>query len=182
VVLALSGWLLALQPAQIDDRATYEVERQFTDPASGLDVIVSLTPSAVGLNGLRVEVEAPQDGITNLVVVFIPPAGSEAPGIEQPIPLNGAGTAVLDREVGLPFDVPGTWTMQLSGSTETGSVTDARTPFPVSGDADGEIEPDTGTGEQDEPEDTDGSDDTTPADTPTVITVEVDIDGDIDGD
>jgi hypothetical protein len=35
VVLALSGWLLALQPAQIDDRVTYEVERQFADPASG---------------------------------------------------------------------------------------------------------------------------------------------------
>jgi copper transport protein len=178
VVLALSGWLLALQPAQIDDRATYEVERQFTDPASGLDVIVSLTPSAVGLNGLRVEVEAPQDGITNLVVAFIPPAGSGAPGIEQPVPLSGAGTAVLDRDVGLPFDVPGTWTMQLSGSTETGSVTDARTPFPVTGD--GEIAPETDTdtdnGEQDEPEDTDGSDGTVPEDSPTVITVEVDID------
>jgi copper transport protein len=175
VVLALSGWLLALQPAQIDDRATYEVERQFTDPASGLDVIVSLTPSAVGLNGLRVEVEAPQEGISNLVVAFIPPTGSEAPGIEQTIPLTGAGTAVLDREVGLPFDVPGTWTMQLSGSTATGAVTDARTPFPVTGDGDDGISPDV-TG-------TDETVTTDPVETPPVVTVEIDIgNGDNTGD
>jgi hypothetical protein len=87
VVLALSGWMLALSPARIDDSVTYAVSRQFNDTASGLEVVVRVTPSEVGLNGLRVEVEAPQEGISNLMVSFIPPEGAPARGIEQPIEL-----------------------------------------------------------------------------------------------
>lgn len=136
VVLALSGWLLALSPAGIDDRETYPVERQFTDTTSGLDVIVSVRPAEAGLNGLRVEVDAPQEGVTNLVVEFVPPADSEARGIEQPIPLTGAGTSVLAVDDGIPLDVPGTWRMLLSGVTEQGTVTDAETTFTVGGDTD----------------------------------------------
>lgn len=134
VVLALSGWLLALNPAGIDDRPTYAVERQFTDPSSGLDVTVFVTPSVAGLNGIRVEVRAPEEGVSNLSVTFLPPEGSEARGIEQPIPLTGVGTAVLDASVGLPFDVPGQWTMQLTGVTPGGTLTGATTSFPVGGD------------------------------------------------
>lgn len=133
IVLALSAWLLALVPAGIDDRPAYAVERQFTDPTSGLDVTVFVTPSAVGLNGIRVEVNAPAEGITNLSVAFLPPEGSGARGIEQPIPLTGAGTAVLDTEDGLPFDVGGAWTMQLTGVTPGGMLTGATTGFPVGG-------------------------------------------------
>lgn len=178
VVLALSGWLLALQPARIDDRVAYEVERQFTDATSGLDVVVSLTPSAVGLNGLRVEVESPAEGITNLVVAFVPPTDSGAPGIEQAIPLTGAGTAILGADVGLPFDVAGTWTMLLTGSTQTGQVTEASTPFPVTGDV-LTVEP----SDEDQEDDQDGDgagdgdgDGTDPATTPPVVTIEVDVD------
>ncbi|MEX2627698.1 MAG: CopD family protein [Ilumatobacteraceae bacterium] len=135
VVLALSGWLLALSPAGIDDRETYPVERQFTDTTSGLDVIVSVRPAEAGLNGLRVEVEAPQEGVTNLVVEFVPPADRGARGIEQPIPLTGAGTSVLAVDDGIPLDVPGTWRILLSGVTEQGTVTDAETTFTVGGEA-----------------------------------------------
>lgn len=134
VVLALSGWLLALSPAGIDDRVTYPVERQFADEAAGLDVIVSVTPAQTGLNGLRVEVEAPQEGLSNLVVVLLPPADTDARGIEQPIPLSGAGTSVLAADEGIPLDVPGTWRMQLSAVTELGSVTEAERTFPVGGE------------------------------------------------
>jgi copper transport protein len=131
VVLALSGWLLALPPAQFDDRPTYAVERVFTDPASGLDVSVFVGPSAVGLNGIRVEVRSPAEGISNLSVAFLPPPEAEARGIEQPIPLTGAGTAVLDQADGLPFDTAGQWTMQLTGVTPAGTLTGATTTFPV---------------------------------------------------
>lgn len=134
IVLALSGWLLALNPAGIDDRPTYAIERQFTDPSSGLDVTVFVTPSVAGLNGIRVEVRAPEEGVSNLSVTFLPPEGSEARGIEQPIPLTGVGTAVLDTSVGLPFDVPGQWTMQLTGVTPGGTLTGATTSFQVGGD------------------------------------------------
>jgi copper transport protein len=176
IVLALSGWLLALQPAQIDDRVTYAVERQFTDETTGLDVVVSLTPSAVGLNGLRVEVESPQEGITNLVVAFLPPANSGAPGIEQAIPLTGAGTSVLDAEVGLPFDVGGTWTMSLTGTTESGTISDATRPFPVTGD---ESALDPGDGDDvDDGDDGDTPEGTDPAESPPVVTIEIDLEND----
>lgn len=185
VVLAFSGWLLALQPAQIDDRAGYAIERQFTDTESGLDVIVSVTPARTGLNGLRVEVNAPQDGISNLVVAFIPPAESGVDGIEQPIPLTTAGTAVLDTDVGLPFSVPGTWRMEVTGATRTG-VSEAQTSFTVTGDEiDLELTPGgatTGDGTTDDgtaPSDDDTTDD--PADSPTVITIDIDDDDDDDG-
>lgn len=135
VVLALSSWLLALGPAGIDDRPSYEIERRFTDPVSGLDMTVYLTPSQTGLNGLRVEVDAPADGIANLNIAFLPPEGIAARGIDQPIPLIGAGTAILDTPDGLPFDVPGQWTMQVSGITQAGSLAGATTSFEVTGDA-----------------------------------------------
>lgn len=135
VVLALSSWLLALGPAGIDDRPSYEIERRFTDPVSGLDMTVYLTPSQTGLNGLRVEVDAPADGIANLNIAFLPPEGIPARGIDQPIPLIGAGTAILDTADGLPFDVPGQWTMQVSGITQAGSLAGATTSFEVGGDA-----------------------------------------------
>lgn len=135
VVLALSGWLLALQPAGIDDRITYPVERLFNDDTSGLEVIVSITPARVGPNGLRVEVETPPEGISNLVVTLLPPEDVPARGIEQTIPLSGAGTAVLEAVDGVPLDVPGTWTMQLSGVTTQGTLTAATSSFTVGGEA-----------------------------------------------
>jgi copper transport protein len=131
VVLALSGWLLGLTPPQIEPRVTYAVERQFVDRSSELDVRVLIRPSQVGLNGIRVEVLAPALGISDLRLVFLPPEGTEARIIEQAIPLNGAGVAVLDAADGLPFDVAGQWTLQVSGITRAGTLTDASTTFTV---------------------------------------------------
>jgi copper transport protein len=179
LVLALSGWMLALTPAQVGDDITYQVNRPFVDAASGLDVMVRITPAEVGLNGLRVEVESPQEGISNLRVSFIPPEGSMARGIEQPIPASGAGTWVLDQSVGIPFDEPGTWTLQLTGVTDTGTITGATTTFPVTGEASvepgtgtgvpGTGEPDTGVPGTGEPDDT-GQPGT---DEPSIITIEI---------
>jgi copper transport protein len=135
VVLALSGWLLALNPAQISDRPEYNIERRFSDSVSGLDVTVFINPAEVGLNGLRIEVEAPQENITDLAVTLLPPEDIAATGYVQPIPLDGAGTAVLDEADGLLLEVPGQWTLQLTGSTPDGTLTGATTSFPVSGEA-----------------------------------------------
>jgi hypothetical protein len=176
-VLALSGWMLALTPAQVGDDISYQVNRPFVDAASGLDVMVRITPAEVGLNGLRVEVESPQEGISNLRVSFIPPEGSMARGIEQPIPASGAGTWVLDQSVGIPFDEPGTWTLQLTGVTDTGTITGATTTFPVTGEA--SVEPGTGepgTGEPGTGEPGTGEPDDTGqpgTDEPTIITIEI---------
>jgi copper transport protein len=138
VVLALSGWLLGLTPPQIEPQVTYAVERQFVDRSSELDVRVLIRPSQVGPNGIRVEVLAPALGISDLRLVFLPPEGTEARIIEQAIPLNGAGVAVLDEADGLPFDVAGQWTLQVSGITRAGTLTDATTTFIVSEEISGD--------------------------------------------
>ncbi len=141
VVLAFSGWMLALTPAKIDPFASekYELTVPFDDSlTSGVSADVLIGPSAVGLNGLRVEVSAPTEGITNLVLRFTPPPGSTARIIEQPIPLTGAGTAVLLGEVGIPFDAPGTWTIELIATTATGNQPGAKTTFAVNA-ADGTV-------------------------------------------
>jgi putative copper export protein len=131
VVLAMSGWLLGLTPAQLETPVTYAVERQFVDRTSELDVRVLIRPSQVGPNGIRVEVLAPALGISDLRLVFLPPEGTDARIIEQAIPLNGAGVALLDEADGLPFDVAGQWTLQVSGITRAGTLTDATTTFLV---------------------------------------------------
>jgi copper transport protein len=138
IVLAMSGWLLGLTPPQLVPQVTYAVERQFVDRSSELDVRVLIRPSRVGPNGIRVEVLAPALGISDLRLVFIPPEGTEARIIEQAIPLNGAGVALLDEADGLPFDVAGQWTLQVSGITRAGTLTDATTTFIVSGEIAGD--------------------------------------------
>jgi copper transport protein len=169
IVLGLSGWLLAITPARIEaaEQVDYAITRPFVDEATGFDVDVSVTPAQVGLNGIKVEVNAPAEGVSNLVVTFIPPEGSGARGIEQPIPLTGAGTATLDADQGIPLDAAGTWTLQLSGVTASGTLTGAVSSFPVTAGDDAAT---TGTSVPAEssgsaPDSTDGS---------TIITVIVD--------
>jgi copper transport protein len=134
VVLMLSGWLLALTPPRIveTDNANYPVTVPFVDETTGIDIDVKITPARVGRNGIRVEVMAP-DQISNLVLLFVPPAGSTANPIEQPIPnLTGIGAAVLRASDGIPLDDSGTWTVQLSVVTATGALTGATNSFEIS--------------------------------------------------
>lgn len=133
VALAFSGWLLGLTPSAVNqfDSGTYAREIPFNNPASGLDAVVKFTPSQVGLNGLRVEVAEPADGITNLTLRFVPPDGSGALTVEQEIPLTTSGTAILDAADGIPFRVPGTWELKLDASTALGTLDGATATFVV---------------------------------------------------
>jgi len=125
VVFAFSGWLLALTPATADALAdeSFGPSIELTDPGSGVRAKISVGPAEVGLNGVRVEVLEPAEGITNLTLRFTPPPGATGDArfiIEQPIPLTGAGTAWLDNDIGLPFRVSGTWTMEMLSSSTLG--------------------------------------------------------------
>lgn len=142
VVLMFSGWLVSLEPAKADPLAgeEYLPAMFFTDPTSGIDARVSVAPGRVGRNGIKVELEAPPDGVTGLSVRLIPPSGAapcdvvaQTGGCEvtQPINLTGAGTAVLLTENGLPLGVPGTWTLELSGATAQGVLQGAQNTFLV---------------------------------------------------
>jgi len=133
VALAFSGWMLTLTPAQVDPYASekYIPGLEYNDPASGLEAKVFIGPGKVGLNGLKVEVEKPAEGITNLTLRFVPPVGSNAFIVQQAIPLTTWGTAILETADGLPFTVPGTWTLELSASTTTGVLENATYTFAV---------------------------------------------------
>jgi len=133
VALAFSGWLLGLTPANVDQfpGETYTREITFNDESTELEAVVKIGPARVGRNGFRIEVENPPDNINDLTLVFEPPAGSNAPALAQPIPLQTWGTAQLDIADGLPFPVGGVWTLKLSVSTATGTLQDATSTFQV---------------------------------------------------
>jgi copper transport protein len=133
VVLAFSGWLLSLTPAKVDEFASEDYTREiaFVDPSTGIDARVFIGPGQIGLNGFRIEVNAPQDGITSLGLRFYPPANSGQSVLFQPLALTTAGTLVLPTDNGLPFGVAGTWTLELSASTALGTQPGAQATFLV---------------------------------------------------
>ena len=133
VVLAFSGWLLSLEPAKVDqfEDESYSREIAFVDPSTGIDARVFIGPAEVGRNGFRIEVNAPQEGITSLALRFYPPVESGKNVIRQDLALTTAGTLVLPADKGIPFEVPGTWTLELSGSTALGTQPGARATFLV---------------------------------------------------
>jgi copper transport protein len=133
IVLGLSGWLLSFTPPKepVSNEVDYAVVETFVDPTSGIDLTVSLNPSRVGLNQLRVDLRGPTTGdVTNLTVRFVPPSGSNQGVIEQVIPLTKPGIAVSPPDY-LPFPVAGAWTMLVSATTSTGSLSDAPATFNV---------------------------------------------------
>jgi copper transport protein len=132
VVIGLSGWMLSFTPPKQPSATSeeYAVVEPFVDAASGIDLTVSLNPSRVGGNQLRVEVRKPPGDITGLTVTFVPPQGSSQGSIVQPIPLTKPGIAVSGPN-DLPFNVAGTWTMQVSATTPQGSMAGAAAPFDV---------------------------------------------------
>ena len=125
VVLALSAWLLAFVPPNIDDAPTvdYAITQTHTDEAGILDVRIRLTDDQIGLVGLEVEVREPEENLAGLVVVFTAPPNDQNVGsIRQPVPLTGAGFAVRDEAIGLPISVAGNWTIQVEANTASGVV------------------------------------------------------------
>jgi copper transport protein len=125
LVLAMSAWLLSLSPANITTGPVidYAITLPIEAPEADLDVTVLLTRDTVGLSGLRVEVAAPDEGLSGVEVVFTAPPNDIIGTITQPIPLTGEGVAVLlEGERGLPLTVAGDWTMTLNAVTPAGMV------------------------------------------------------------
>ncbi len=126
LVLAMSAWLLSLTPSNvsagpdIDYAITLEVEA----PEAELAVTVQLTRDRVGLSGLSVAVDEPDEGLSGLEVVLTAPTNDTIGTITQPVPLTGAGVAVLlEGDQGLPLTVAGDWTMTVNAVTPTGVFT-----------------------------------------------------------
>jgi copper transport protein len=126
IVLAMSAWLLSLTPANVStgSEIDYAITMEVDEPEAELAVTVQLTNDRVGLSGLSVTVDEPDEGLSGLEVVFTAPPNDTIGTITQPVPLTGAGVAVLpEGEQGLPLTVAGEWTMVITAVTPTGVFT-----------------------------------------------------------
>jgi copper transport protein len=125
IVLALSAWLLSLSPSNVAAAdIDYAISLAVDAPEADLDVTVRLTRDRVGLSGLAVEVDAPEEGLSGLEVVLTAPTNDTIGTITQPVPLTGAGTAVLlEGDQGLPLTIAGDWTLSINAVTPTGVFT-----------------------------------------------------------
>ncbi len=122
LVLALSSWLVSLQPPNIDSGTTvsYAIELRVEAPEADLDVTVKFTSDVVGLSGMWVEVNAPDTGLSGLEVVLTAPPNELVGTITQPVPLTGPGVGVVPPDKGIPFSVAGEWTMTVNAVTPNG--------------------------------------------------------------
>ncbi len=139
--VALSAWLLALDPPNIDTTPTidYAIERRFEVEEAQFDVTVKLTNDSVGRAGMEVVVDDPETGLSNLEVVLTAPENDQDVGtITQPVPLGGRGVAVRLERNGLPLNFPGDWTMEVSAVTPDGAVSTDPWQFTLL-DADGSV-------------------------------------------
>ncbi len=125
LVLAMSAWLLSLSPPNVTTGPVidYAIILPIDAPEADLDITVQLTRNTVGLSGLSVDVAAPDEGLSGLQVVFTAPPNDTIGTITQPVPLTGAGEAVLlEGPNGLPLTVAGEWTMTIDAVTPVGVV------------------------------------------------------------
>lgn len=134
IVLALSAWLLSLAPPNVSTGPdiAYAITMPVQAPEADVDITVKLTRDRVGLSGMSVEVDAPEDGLSGLEVVLTAPPNDEIGTITQPVPLTGAGVAVLlEGDSGLPLLVAGDWTMVVNAVTPSGVFTSAPQGFTI---------------------------------------------------
>jgi len=137
IVLAMSAWLLSLTPANVSTGPdiAYAITMEVDAPEADLVVTVRLTNDRVGLSGMSVEVDEPDEGLSGLEVVFTAPTNDTIGTITQPVPLTGAGMAVLaEGDQGLPLTVAGDWTMVVNAVTASGVFTSPPQGFTILND------------------------------------------------
>ena len=122
VVIALTGWLLMLNPGKVPDSGGNFAVRETLQDAN-LELEVFLSPGRIGVNEIRVEVSKPETGLSNLILTFYPPDGSGLSPISQPIPLTAAGVAESGAGGGIPFMAAGTWRLVVEAATPAGAIT-----------------------------------------------------------
>ena len=122
-VLALSSWAVATLPKNIEPPGTDRTNYAFVGDRSGgaFDVQVKITPAKVGLNAVRLDLYSPDSGVTDLQVQFNPPTNNTA-SVTLMVPLDGEGAARLPLKEGIPFGIPGLWTVIVSGNGPGGPL------------------------------------------------------------
>lgn len=115
LVLALTSWLLALDPPGLTTTSSVKLQlgsaHRFQNAGLGVDVTLRFS-ERVGTNDVRIEVAAPDTGLSGLEFDFVPPNGSTVNGMAiAPIPLTGKGAAILTQDKGFTLSTSGTWTV-----------------------------------------------------------------------
>lgn len=115
VALGLTSWMLSLNPPSLAASSgpdlSLEAPQQYVNNTMNANITVAFS-QRTGANDVRIEMLSPTTGATGLRVEFLPPLGSSAPGmVIQPIPLTGAGVAVLQADKGFTLEASGTWTV-----------------------------------------------------------------------
>jgi len=115
VALGLTSWMLSLSPpglsASDGPDLSLEAPQQYVNNTLNANINLAFS-QRTGANDVRIEMISPATGTTGLRVEFLPPLGSSAPGmVIDPIPLTGAGVAVLQADKGFTLGASGTWTV-----------------------------------------------------------------------
>jgi hypothetical protein len=134
LVIGLTAWMLQFTPSNVEAEPTTssnQVIEPINDPRSGIRLDVILTPGKVGKNRLVVKVYEPEVDLRGLEVTFVPPPNDKIGAISQSIPLTGRGMAHMVKGDSITFPVAGTWTLEVSASTEQGSITKAGGSFDI---------------------------------------------------
>ena len=133
VALALSSWLLAWIPPNVDATPSvgYEISQTHVDTGEVIEVVVRFTDDMVGNVGMQVEVREPAEGLIGLDVVLTAPDNPTLAGYRQAIPITAPGFAVRDEAVGFPISVAGDWIITVEANTASGAVVSEPQIFPV---------------------------------------------------
>lgn len=123
LALLITAWAVATLPAKVPPPGADRTEYVFVSTRSGgaFDVQIKIGPAAVGPNAVRIDVFAPETGISNLVVQFNPPT-QNSPGVTLTVPLDRAGGALLPLTEGIPLGEPGLWTVTVTANGPQGPL------------------------------------------------------------
>ena len=122
-VLVVTAWSVATLPANVTPPGADRTSYAFVGERSGgaFDVQVRMTPAKVGPNAVRIDVYAPEQGLTELEVEFTPPTPGSA-SVTLTVPLDGAGGALLPVSEGIPIGEAGLWTVKVTANGPDGPL------------------------------------------------------------
>ena len=123
VALGLTSWMVPMRPPQANasvsaPSVTYAFREELQNDR--FRVIVSLTPATTGTNAMRIELLEPSR-INNFIVKLIPQEPGYA-GISITMPIKRRGAVIVPGDGTLNFNVPGVWSIEITGATTTGEL------------------------------------------------------------
>ena len=144
LVLAVTSWMLSAQPGNLvasgKASSDFQFQQVLVDTAGKFAAEIDVDPAIVGTNEVLISVSKPASGITNLTVQFDPPVNTFGHGVLMTITDFTAGVTgwYLPPDVGIPLDVPGSWTVTITVVSADGTFVES-SPFPVAAADDASI-------------------------------------------